>query len=659
MNPDWLTLLKNVPIFSTFGESQLSQILKRMKPTSLPKGAVLVEKNSAGDALYVIISGSIRLINDKKTLAFLDSGDAIGDMTLLAGEPYQHTATAETTVELLVLHKKDFDDLLDKQPAIGVMLSRVLSTQLASANKGGRKAEPDAKIYTVFPALPLRDQVVFSVNLGLALTEQTRRKTLLVMAGPAHELVTKSMGLEAPDLRSFFTKHGTLQEVEQLEQLVTVHPSGLEVLGLDEVSFYGPVSRSLYVFLQLIKDNYDFCILCVPPRENDTTAELIKESDRTLIVTGPQSLSEDLSSVRRMDQLTPSSKKLEKVWLSLDQQTLPREFIPDNRLAWDVELGKQFMNSGSPFIPSSFMVAQRMIDRLARSLGGLSVGFAMGSGAAFGYALIGMLRVLERNGIYPDVVSGTSMGALIGAFYASGRSPDELEQIAKSITRARLWSMMDFTIPRSGVFMGRGVLNFLRTHLDEKTFSDLQIPFACVATDINTGKEVVMNEGSVADAVRASLSLPFFFEPAYLNGRYLVDGGLVNPVPTSTVVTLGANIILSANLTSKTGERKLPRVMGWKKQLPAMLRGPAIPEILMKTIYTMQYEIAQARSEIADVVMNVSAGNFLWWDLHKADEIIRLGEARAEESLAKIKSLLPYFSDSCRVRLAHRGRKRF
>jgi hypothetical protein len=90
-----------------------------------------------------------------------------------------------------------------------------------------------------------------------------------------------------------------------------------------------------------------------------------------------------------------------------------------------------------------------------------------------------------------------------------------------------------------------------------------------------------------------------------------------------------------------------------------MLRGPAIPEILMKTIYTMQYEIAQARSEIADVVMNVSAGNFLWWDLHKADEIIRLGEARAEESLAKIKSLLPYFSDSCRVRLAHRGRKRF
>lgn len=658
MNPDWLSLLKNVSIFSTFGEPQLTQIMKRMKPTSLPKGATLIEKNAVGDALFLIISGSIRLINESKTITYLGHGDAIGEMSLLAGKPFVHSAIAESTVELLVLYKKDFDDLLEKNPAMGVMLSRVLSDQLASTGKGALDVQ-SGKIFTFFPAVPLRDQVVFSLNFGIALVEQTRRKTLLVVVGPAQELLAKSLGLDVPNVRDFFARNKNIDSAHDLDELIVLHPAGLEIVCIEESTFFGPLSHSLFVFLQIIKEHYDYGLLFLPPREDDVTSELLKESDRSFIVTGPQSLPEDLGSVRKMDNLMATGKKLEKIWLSTNPYGLPREFIPDMRLAWDLELGKNFMHTGSPYIPANFVLGQRMLDRFARSLGGLTIGFAMGSGAAFGYAIIGMLRVLERNGIYPDVVSGTSMGALIGAFYSFGKSPDELEKIAKSITRTKLLSMMDFTIPRSGILIGKGVLNFLRSHLEDRNFNDLLNPFACVATDINTGREVVLRDGSVAEAVRASLSLPFFFNPYYLDGRYLVDGGLVNPVPTSTVVTLGANIILSANLTSKTAERKMPHMMGWRRQLPNMLRGPTIPEILMKTIYTMQYEIAQARSEIADVVMNVSAANFLWWDLDKADEIIRLGEARAEESLPKIKALLPFFSDSCKVRLEKRGRKRF
>jgi NTE family protein len=630
--------------------------MKRMKPTSLPKGATLIEKDGPGDALFLIISGSFRLYDDKKTITFLGYGDAIGEMSLLAGQKHHHSAVAETTVEILVLYKKDFDELLDKNPAMAVMLSRVLSDQLASKSESA-ETQP-GKIFSFFHAVPLRDQVIFSINLALAVVEQTRRKTLLVMVGPTEELVGKSLGLDMPSAHDYFAKKGGISNPRQLDELIVLHPSGLEVVCFDEATFFGPLSHALYAFLQIIKDHYDFGLLFIPPRENGHVGEILGQSDRSFIVTGPQSLSEDLGAVRKVDRLVPQGKKLEKIWLSTNPYNLPREFIPDLRLPWDVELGKNFMITGSPYFPQEFSVGQRMIDRLARSLGSLTVGFAMGSGAAFGYAIIGMLRVLERNGIYPDVVSGTSMGALIGAFYGLGKSPDELEKIAKSITRAKLWSMMDFTLPRSGVLIGKGVLNFLRSHLEDRTFADLNIPFACVATDINTGREVVLREGSVAEAVRASLSLPFFFEPFYLDGRYLVDGGLVNPVPTSTVVSMGADIILSANLTSKTAERKIPHTK-WHKQLPSMLRGPAIPEILMKTIYTMQYEIAQARSELADVVMNVSAANFLWWDLDKADEIIKLGEARAEESLPKIKALLPFFSDSCKVRLEKRGRKRY
>jgi NTE family protein len=300
------------------------------------------------------------------------------------------------------------------------------------------------------------------------------------------------------------------------------------------------------------------------------------------------------------------------------------------------------------------------MDRLARHLGGLRVGFAMGSGAAFGYALIGMLRVLEREGVYPDVIAGTSMGALIGSFYAMGKDPDELERIAISITRKKLWQMADPILPRTGLIRGAGILNFLKSHLGDREFSDLALPFSCVATDIQTGKEIVLDKGNVAEAVRASLSLPFFFQPFYLDGRYLVDGGLVNPVPTSIVVAQGANILISANLTSKASERRVPGMIGWwRRHLPSIMRGPSIPEIMMKTIYIMQHEIAQTRSELAHVIMQIKSHSLLWWDLDQAKEMIRLGEASAEDMIPKIKSLLPFFSNSCKVPLRPRGRRTY
>ena len=275
----------------------------------------------------------------------------------------------------------------------------------------------------------------------------------------------------------------------------------------------------------------------------------------------------------------------------------------------------------------------------------------MGSGAPFGYTLIGVLKVFEREGIFPDVISGTSMGALIGSFYASGRSPRELEEIAISISKAKLWSMADITLPRSGFLIGRGVLKFLKSVLGDVMFDQLPTPFACVATDIQTGQEVILKEGAVAEAVRASLSLPFFFQPYFLGGRYLVDGGLTNPVPTSVIINLGADLLISINLTTKPSMKRVPRIIGWRRQLPAGLRGPNLLEVLIKTIYTMQHEIALWRSEVAHVVLNPDTSEFTWTELHRAAEIVKVGEACAEEALPKIKSLLPFYADYCKANI--------
>jgi NTE family protein len=665
---EWLPLVRRVFLFSSFTGNQLVTLTKKMSLVSYPKGAVLFQENNPGDSLFIIVSGSVRILKssqttkaaDKDTLAFLNRGDVLGEMALLAAEPRSNTAIVDSTAELLVITKREFDTLLEKNPSMAVHLSRILSSRLASIHRSGNaNAHQATKIFALLPAVPPHDQAMFALNLGLSIVEQTRRKVLLCTASDSGAIMVKSLGVRAPMITENAVRDGVLQDPHLFEQALGVHPSGLEILQLESRLFAGPINNVAYAFFSLVRDLYDICLVVLPSTLHGSLSFVMNEFDKVLVVAGPQSQSADWQSIRALDTMG-LSKKPERVWLSVQPNTAPPEFPPDMKFEWNDAWAESAATGGSAFLSEHQSPAQRSMDRLVRKLANLTVGFAMGSGAAFGYALIGMLRVLEREGITPDVVSGTSMGALIGSFYAAGIPSKDLETIACSITRKRLLQMADFIVPRTGLIRGNGILKFLRDYLGDKTFRDLTLPFACVATDIQTGKEIILDSGNVAEAVRASLSLPFFFQPYYLDGRYLVDGGLVNPVPTSIIVAQGANILLSANLTSKASERKVPAMIGWwRRHLPNIMRGPSIPEIMMKTIYIMQYEISQARSEIAHVVMNVKAHSLLWWDLDQAKKMIELGEASAEEMLPKIKSLLPFFADSCKVRLVRKTRKGF
>ncbi len=664
---DWIPFIRKVFLFSSFTGNQLSFLAKRMTVVSFPKGAVLFQENDSGDSLYIVLSGTVRILKsntalrdaDKNTLAFLNRGDVLGEMALLAGEPRTNTAIVDTTAELLVLSKRDFDAILEKNPTMGVHLSRILSSRLASIHRSGTPTNQPAKIFALVSALPPTDGVVFSVNLAISLAEQTRRRVLVCALDTGDHLFAKSLGVHAPTISERDFRNGVLQDTRRFNESVAVHPSGLELLELDARIMSGVINNVVYSLFALIKDLYDLCVFVLPADTRENAVILLNEFDRVVIVAGPQSSPADIDKIRKMGTGV-IAKKPERVWLSQSLETVVPDFPPDIRVDWRDEWAEKFRAKGAPFFTPDAISGQKCVDRLARKLTGLSIGFAMGSGAAFGYALIGMLRILERENIFPDVISGTSMGALIGAFYAAGIGPDELERIAVSITRKRLWMMADPIVPRTGLIRGNGVLNFLKSHLNDQSFGDLLLPFACVATDIQTGKEMILDRGNVAEAVRASLSLPFFFQPYYLEGRYLVDGGLVNPVPTSISVSQGANILISANLTSKAGERRVPRMIGWwRRHMPSVLRGPSIPEIMLKTIYIMQYEISQARSEIAHVVMNIKSHDLLWWDLDRAKEMIKMGEATAEEVMPKIKSLLPFFANACQVRLVRKGKRSY
>ncbi len=167
---------------------------------------------------------------------------------------------------------------------------------------------------------------------------------------------------------------------------------------------------------------------------------------------------------------------------------------------------------------------------------GLKIGLALGSGSARGLAHVGVIMALEAYNIPIDIISGTSIGSVIGGLYASGATVRQLEEVALSIKKSKTLFMIDPVIPRSGLISGDRIEKMLNQFgIKDKTFDDLKIPFAAVATDVESGAEVILNQGKVIDAVRASISIPGIFTPVKYQDYYLVDGGVVDPVPVDVV----------------------------------------------------------------------------------------------------------------------------
>lgn len=282
------------------------------------------------------------------------------------------------------------------------------------------------------------------------------------------------------------------------------------------------------------------------------------------------------------------------------------------------------------------------------------LGIALGSGSARGWAHIGVLRALQDAGIEPDVVCGTSIGAFVGAAYASG-DLDKLEAWVGGLSRSDVLRFFDVSLT-GGLIKGAKLLDFASTAFLDETFADLDRPFACVATDLATGREVWLREGSVVDAVRASIALPGLFSPQLLDGRFLVDGGLVNPVPVSLCRVLDAEVVIAIDLgmdiLTTLQRRNGKPVMasgGWRNAVGRWFGGgeerpvqPSLADVVSNSIAIMQGRISRSRlaGEPADVLITPRLGQLNLLDYHRAGEAIVAGRKAAEHMLPLLHSLL-------------------
>ena len=321
------------------------------------------------------------------------------------------------------------------------------------------------------------------------------------------------------------------------------------------------------------------------------------------------------------------------------------------------------------------------------------IGYALGGGAARGLSHIGVLKVLEEHSIFPDTITGTSIGALIGALYAGGIKIGDIEQFALRLDFKRLALLADITMPISGLIGGKRVISLLKSILGDLTFSQLKYDFACVATDIITGEQVVLREGSLVEAVRASISLPGIFTPMKIKGRYLVDGGLVNEVPVSVCREMGAEYVIGVNVIPEpsrmmfgskkgrkvhTGESTKHGKIENKNKPTTLLKAPnqfvqsrvddiekstktfflyqtklkrkimesldwmrmeklSLIDVLTQTLTIAEYRVAIENLKDADLIISPDVEEIGFWHFDKAALAIEAGEKAANRAIQRSK----------------------
>ena len=299
------------------------------------------------------------------------------------------------------------------------------------------------------------------------------------------------------------------------------------------------------------------------------------------------------------------------------------------------------------------------------------IGLALGGGAARGFAHIGIMRTLLANGIVPDVVVGTSIGAVVGGLHAAGRL-DTLEEWGRSLQGMRnILSYLDIRLNGSGLLGGEKLATRLEEAIGHILIEDLPIKFASVATEVRTGHEIWLTRGRVVDAMRASYALPGIFSPVMIGDRWLVDGALVNPVPVSAARALGAEIVIAANLSSDIfthsttiyshgampepaspvadetpAKRRFPRFFSPEKTVKREFFGsagrPGISSVMVDAFNIMQDRITRARlaGDPPDLLISPRVGQFGWFDFHRSEDLIAHGVRAAERALDSIQEAI-------------------
>ena len=717
---DKVVILKRVPVFAACTDEQLHLIADRTRLVEYKKGEHIYRQGDRADAFYIVSSGRVRVFSQvdgqEKTFTIFHNGDSFGEISLLTGETHSATVQALNDTLILQLEKKDFDEVINRIPSLVLHLSRLLSKRLRTRELGAEFSE--STILAIYSATRGVGRTAFAVSLAASLKRETGKEVVVVDFGGSGGSRGQLYGAAEPKGIVSSPEPGPPAE-ELFEAAVTLHPLGFSVLFANQVLSDVGRERQIAPLLSFLTNRFHYILLDLPVGTDAPILKALRQADLVYLMTVPQrdailrakalvhqlhgsvgSLEHRVKVLVNMPDAPMDPTEFADVVAQLEQPiayTLPHISTSSGQLTWE-ELARLLEGRASPYAVT--------IRHMAREMSGLLVGLALGSGAALGLAHIGVLKVLEREQIPIDLIAGSSIGAFVGALWASGRSADEIEQIAlqfKSPWMIRKLFLFDFGIPVLsvviGLFAGMGVgwlagawttgllfgfmvciafglvfgplaggpiqgarlMAELEREFGDKTFETTRIPIKIVAANPMAREEIIFESGRLADAVRASVSIPGIFKPVVRMGKVCLDGGVINPVPISVLKRYGARHVIAVNVFATTAEQAANRqgVQQRRAERDAALASRSLPvrllvrirqellrsvsplifDVIMRSMQSMEYQIAEIACREADLTLRPSVPSANWLEFFHPEKFISRGEEVALQYLPELKRI--------------------
>lgn len=666
-------ILKQLPLFAGLTEPELGRVAERARLMDVGKDEIVYAEGDPPDALYVVVTGRARIFTHsgasrEETLEFVHRGDYFGVISLLTQQPHTVTVKAVNDCILLKIRQPDFDLLLSEIPSLAVHVSRTLSRRLSQKRRERARSVFEATILSIYSAARGVGRTSYAINLAHSLQRETGKRVILVDMSPAGTEIAARLG--GPTQPQAMGLRGAAFDPERVQRAIVLYAGGVASLSvahdpraLSDVTQVAPL-------LAFLAQEFHYVVVDLPREMDRTVFKALLQADVVHLVT--DTASEHLIATRELlgelRRTLPTAEERVRLLVHEHGGRPPEalEVLVQHKVhALLPQAGRPPVEAGRPIITVDPDDAYaKAVRRLAREVGGVRVGLALGSGAALGLAHIGIFKVLERERIPIDVVSGSSIGALIGAFWASGMTAAQLEAVAMSLKgRWRTFQLFAGDIvflPRFGFITGHRVVRLLRHYLGDKTFRDLDIPLRIVACDYAHRQLAVFDEGSVVDAIRASISIPAIFVPHRVGGRDMIDGGILDPVPTDVLLNLGVTKVIAVNtlpspedihrryeeLAAEQAAREAAargRWATWRRRVGRRLVEavePKIIDVIMHSMQAMEYILAEHGCQQADVSLHPTIPRVSWYEFYSVSALIRRGEEEAERFLPQIKQLV-------------------
>lgn len=683
-----LNLLKQIPVFEKLNWFELQKIARKSTVAEYKKGDLICVEGSPPDFFYCLISGRLQAYagvpgGKKENIEFIHRGMHFGIISVLTGENHSMSFEAINDSVVLKIPKDDFHAILRAIPHLGIELSQHLSRRIRRSVKGA-KAVFESTVISMYSPVKGSGSSTYAANLALSLQKETGKKVIFVNLFSGKN---NAAGVSAA--RDEAAPHWKTPAVN-LNQIVGDHEKILQNVIKDDLEIdllnvvFDPEDVSLKdaigSFVSAFVGDYHYVIVDLPNEMDEVVLEALTQSDMVHLITSDRK--KDLELIRRvLDRLETTLKERfreervrvivraphAKAYLSLEEINQHIDYFVYGALPaiQRSELTEKVDGEHLRFLRGHHRSEYaQAVTRIARQIGGVSVGLVLGGGAALGLAHIGVLRVLEKEDIPIDMIAGSSMGALVGSLWAAGRDADAIEETAREFGHPlSKFKLLDPPLfPVSGLIHGRRIRRWLKKHLAGRTFYNVRTPLKVVAYDLAKREELVIDSGSIAEAVRKSIAIPGVMKPVQDKDRLIIDGGVLNPLPTNVLAGRGIKKIIAVNVLQSPEDvsagfdmirnqarkeedipfRRSP-VQFFKFRIAGAffrLFNPNISDIIIQTLQASEYIIAEQNARQADVVIHPDLVGIKWYQLDRADELIKLGEEATRNCLPEIKKLI-------------------